>query len=201
MRAKKKKHDKDNNQLTNTERKKRGANKSCKEQAEALDADALSEQNGSVHKNVVIVTINNKYDNLKTAISQIQIETKSKKLINTVIRNDTNRQKLREMQQQLDPSIKQPLDVINIEKDWSSTYHTIHQLITVLELLNALNEKLRDIGYPALGVITLTILGAPSTLRLHGSLFDLHFKELPYISKELKCKIIGNLREQYTNFT
>ncbi|CAG8484086.1 22815_t:CDS:2 [Racocetra persica] len=93
---------------------------------------------GLTHKNIISIT-NDNYD-VKVLLTQIKIEIipyltnilqinvksglscindildKSKKLIE-VLSNNTNHQKLRDIQQQIDQNIKQPLDVIDVKED------------------------------------------------------------------------------------
>ncbi|CAG8710761.1 13326_t:CDS:1, partial [Dentiscutata heterogama] len=104
---------------------------------------------GLVHENIVSITSDN--NNVKTALSQMQIEiipclanilrvsveaglqcandilNKSKKLCE-ILNNDTNRRKLIDIQQQIDLRIKESLDVIDIGEDWYSTYQAIRHL-------------------------------------------------------------------------
>ncbi|CAG8668552.1 3416_t:CDS:1, partial [Cetraspora pellucida] len=99
---------------------------------------------GLAHENIVSIT-NDNY-NVKVLLTQIKIKiiscltnilrisiesglscindilNKSKKLIE-ILSNDTNYQKLRDIQQQIDQNIKQLLDVIDVKEDWNSIYH------------------------------------------------------------------------------
>ncbi|CAG8523152.1 12734_t:CDS:2 [Cetraspora pellucida] len=105
---------------------------------------------GLAHKNIVNITNDN--CDVKVLLTQIKIKIilcltnilrisielglscindildKSKKLIEVLI-NDTNRKKLRNIQQQIDQTIQQLLDVIDVKEDWNSIYHANHQLI------------------------------------------------------------------------
>ncbi|CAG8711072.1 14617_t:CDS:2 [Cetraspora pellucida] len=132
MRAKKKKTDKDTNQLTNTERKKRGANKSCKErliykykeflkymereklrrkkwcvefieeqittvatwmkEAEALDADVISEQSKSLETRLNVYTDRYMY---KDKIARLEKEDRE---LQVIVRD--NKQTISNLQKQ-----------------------------------------------------------------------------------------------------
>jgi hypothetical protein len=77
------------------------------------------------------------------------ILNKSKKLIE-ILGNDTNRQNLRDIQQQIDQSIKHPLDVLEVKEDWSSIYHANRRLIilqpSIRYLFSALNNNISGIS-------------------------------------------------------
>ncbi|CAG8484352.1 12527_t:CDS:2, partial [Racocetra persica] len=152
------------------------------------------------NKIIETVDITNNNDNVKTALSQMQIEiilylanilkisielelpyakdilNKSKKLIE-ILDNNTNHQKLRDIQQQIDRTIenlKQHLSIYQPKND------IIQQIID--NILDNLKKNFE----------------VPSTLGLYRSFFDSHFKKLLYIDSELRCQILNNLCEQFT---
>ncbi|CAG8460433.1 17808_t:CDS:2 [Racocetra persica] len=114
-------------------------------------------------ENIVSITIENEdSNNAKTALSQLQIKyipcmanilrnsidsklfytnniiNKSKKLIE-ILNNDTNRQKLREVQP--------PFNLVDIENDWNSVYQAINNLIILqpsILYLSREDEKLKE---------------------------------------------------------
>ncbi|CAG8775659.1 6090_t:CDS:2, partial [Racocetra persica] len=122
------------------------------------------------NENIISITTNNIDNIVKESLSQMQIEiiscfadilqfsiesalsfandiiNKSKNLIK-ILSNNTNRQKLRNIQQQIDSNIKHPLDVVKVDKDWSSIYCAIHRLIILqpsIRYFSAKNKKLKE---------------------------------------------------------
>ncbi|CAG8742417.1 35908_t:CDS:2 [Gigaspora margarita] len=122
------------------------------------------------NKNIISITTNNIDNIVKESLSQMQIEiipcfanilqisiesvlsfandiiNKSKNLIK-ILSNNTNQQKLRDIQQQIDPNIKHPLDVVRVDKDWSLIYCAIHCLIILqpsIRYFSAENKKLKE---------------------------------------------------------
>ncbi|CAG8831580.1 33665_t:CDS:2 [Gigaspora margarita] len=58
-----------------------------------------------------------------------------------------NQQKLRDIQQQIDPNIKHPLDIVKFDKDWSSIYCAIYHLIILqpsIQYFSIENKKLKE---------------------------------------------------------
>ncbi|CAG8821209.1 13343_t:CDS:1, partial [Racocetra persica] len=116
---------------------------------------------GLTHKNIASITTDK--DNLKEGLSKIEtisysthilklsidlglshvnnIILKSKKLI-CFLSNDSNRQKLKDIQKQLNPSIDELLDVI--EDIESSCYHDTNCLIALKPYINQLHSDSLD---------------------------------------------------------
>ncbi|CAG8525541.1 15274_t:CDS:2 [Dentiscutata erythropus] len=190
------------------------------------------------HENIVSITIENEdSNNVKAALSQLQIEiipclanilrisidsglsyanniiNKSKKLIE-LLNNDTNRQKLRDLQPH--PNL------VDIENDWNSVYQAIHNLIilqpsilylsgedkklkenmlsedefdickeldVVLTLFYELTEMLKHSKYPALSFMTPAIENIKQRLSI--------YQPKNNVVQQVKVTILDNLKKNF----
>ncbi|CAI2193159.1 19110_t:CDS:2, partial [Funneliformis geosporum] len=203
---------------------------------------------GISKENIVGITTDNG-SNIKAAITQLEISNiscsahtlqlsvnlglshissiiaKAKKLIN-FLSSDKKRRQLKEMQKQLNPDIKELLDVIkDVETRWNSTFHAIQRLIILqpsikhlrssflnntasdirkeaTEILGGSKYSTLDVTIPAIRELEyhLKSIGkSPLNIGLYGSFLDPRFKKLLFITNnELKHQIIDDLRKQYT---
>ncbi|CAG8831965.1 7168_t:CDS:2, partial [Gigaspora margarita] len=158
-------------------------------------------------ENIVSITIENKDNNIKPALSQLQIE------IIPYIENNW-----KSVYQAIHHLIILQPSILNLSREDEKLKENIlsedeidicKELGIVLLLFYELTEMLKHSKYPALSFMTLAIenikqqnlkknFDTPAILGLCSSFFDPRFKKLLYIESELRCQIINNLREQFS---
>ncbi|CAG8853588.1 22658_t:CDS:2, partial [Gigaspora margarita] len=149
------------------------------------------------NENIISITTNNIENVIKESLSQMQIEiipgfanilqvsvesvlsfandiiNKSKNLIE-ILSNNTNRQKLRDIQKQIDPNIKHHWMLLNAENEnlketmfSDDEFEICRELYIILNLFYELTEMLKGSKYPALSFVTPAIENLKQRLNIY----------------------------------